>query len=342
MPTTLKDIARETGLSTATISLVLNNKPCKIPQSTRNLVIETAKRLRYSPNQLAVGLVQKKTNTIGVIIPNIGNPFFSQMIFGIDDEAYKNGYTTMIRNTSDSAFRDISCLKDFISRRVDAIIIALASECDDQKTMKQYHQIIDHSPIPIIMIDRYNPQFDCSSIALDHQKSGYLAANYLISLGHKRIAHIHAALGVYSANSRLNGIKLAFMEHNLPYHKEDEYHLSDPPELDNPPFAEQIAKTAVTAVFALNDEIAFDICDQFLKMGIQIPNDISVMGFNNIKFSDQFKIPLTTISHPAYEMGRAALRQTIAEISDQNTEKQRILFDPKLIIRESTANCPQK
>ncbi|MDC7290594.1 LacI family transcriptional regulator [Blautia schinkii] len=334
MPTTLKDIASETNLSITTVSLVLNHKKCRISESTKQLIYDTAERLNYRPNQLAVGLVKRETKTIGLIIPDISNQFFSTLALGIDAEMIKHQRNIILINTNDSPARDLESLQILISRGVDAIILAMASNTPPE-LLSAYAEAIKNAPIPIIAVDRCNPALDCSSLMLNNKKGAYLAVSHLFSLGHKNIAFITGPLNSASSQERLDGIYWAYEAANLTLSNKYIFH-GDYLMSGGISAAEKILKTTeATAIFAFNDVMAIGAYHQIRKQGLSVPDDISIIGFDDISFSDMLEVPLTTISQPTYEIGLETARRVVYEIEHPDAQKQTILFEPQLITRKS-------
>ncbi|MDO4274524.1 MAG: LacI family DNA-binding transcriptional regulator [Eubacteriales bacterium] len=334
MPTTLKDIASETNLSITTVSLVLNHKECRISEPTKQLIFDTAQRLNYRPNQLAVGLVKRQTKTVGLIIPDISNQFFSTLALGIDAEMIKHERNIILVNTNDSPARDLENLQILHSRGVDAIILAMASNTPP-KLFSAYAEAIKNSPIPIVAVDRCNPALNCSSLMLNNKKGAYLAVSHLLSLGHKNIAFITGPLNSASTQERLDGINWAYEAANLTLPKKYIFH-GDYLMSGGISAAEEILRTTdATAIFAFNDVMAIGAYHQVRKQGLSVPDDISIIGFDDISFSDMLEVPLTTISQPTYEIGLETARRVIYEIENPDAQKQTILFEPQLVIRKS-------
>lgn len=338
MRVTLKDIAKETNLSVSTVSLVLNRKSCRVSESTRNIIIETAKRMNYHPNQLAVGLVKQETKTIGLIIPDISNHFFSNLALGIDEEMVKNERNIMLINTNDQPERDLKSIEVLTSRGVDAIILTSSSNIK-ASLIDSYKRLINNSPIPIITVDRCNPVFDCSALKLNNKKGAYHAVNHLLSLGHKNIACITGPANSGSSQERLSGYQWAFEEAGLTL-PEHYIFQGDYSRQSGNNLTERILKeTDATAIFAFNDLMALGAYHCLRQKGLSVPDDMSIVGFDNIDFSDMLEVPLTTVNQPAYEIGRAAAKRALSEITHPNEGKQTINFEPNLIIRKSTREC---
>ena len=337
MSVTIKDIANETGLSVATISLVLNNKANKISDKTKKLVMETANRLNYHPNQLAIGLVKQKTKTLGLIVFDISNPFFSELARGVDDEAHAQGRDIILSSTNNQADRDICSLNNFCARGVDAIILAMSSDIDEDKQLI-YQKVISQLAIPVILVDSHDPSFHCSCVQLDNRKGSYIAATHLLSLGHRNIACITGPSGMHTTQERLEGFAWTLKNAGLPF---DEKYIFEGNCFHQSGYAaaKKILQTDATAIFAFNDMMAFGAFRLLRETGISIPDDMSIVGFDDVYFTELLEVPLTTIRQPAYEIGREAVRRALVEIGNHNAIKQNILFEPELIVRKSSAAC---
>ena len=336
MRVTLKDIAKETNLSVTTVSLVLNKKDCRVSDSTRSLILETAEKMHYYPNQLAVGLVKQETKTIGLIIPDISNHFFANLALGIDDEMLKHDRNIILSNTSDRPERDLKSIQVLRSRGVDAIILAMASNID-RTYIPSYKDLINDSPIPIITVDRCNPALNCSALKLNNKKGAYNAVSHLLSLGHKNIVCITGPANSDSTQERLAGYEWAYRDAGIPLPKKYVFHGDYLRHSGNEATKQILKETDATAVFAFNDLMALGAYHCLRQEGLSVPDDISIVGFDNIDFSDMLEVPLTTVNQPTYEIGREAAKRALLEISGPEAEKQTISFEPHLIIRKSTA-----
>ena len=205
MRATIRDVAKKAGYSISTVSLVLNNKNVSIPQSTRDKVLAAVKALDYRPNQLAVSMVTKKTNVIGLIIPDNSNMFFADLSKAIEVAAHKAGYNLIYGNSSNDSGHDIEYMRMFTDRQVDGIIFAKsASICaeDDIRAM----QFIRESKIPFVSVDRELRGNNIRSVLLDNRRGGYLATRHLLELGHRKIGCVTGPLDLMSSHERLEGL----------------------------------------------------------------------------------------------------------------------------------------
>lgn len=332
--TTIKDIAAKTNLSVTTVSLVLNNKPSKISETTKELVLKTALELKYRPNQLAVGLIKKRTKTIGLIVPDIRNSFFSTLAKGIEDECRKNGWTVILCNTSDKHERDIEYINMLASKSVDGILYCMSADSSLEKFEKSY-ELLNALNIPFIMLDRSFQMPNCITAKLDHVTGGYIAAKHLLELGHKRIACVTGPNNLDDSNCRLEGYKKALQEAGIDYDKniiiEGNYSMDS-----GITAVEHLIGKNFTAIFAFNDMMAYGVYKGLKAHNLLVPADISVMGYDDIFLSEIMEVPLTTVHQPVGRMGAAAARHLIGIIEDGLKDEAIATFPPKLIVRKST------
>lgn len=338
--TTIKDIAAKTNLSVSTVSIVLNNRASRIPKATRDIVIKAAKELNYRPNQLAVGLVTKRTKTLGLIVPDIRNTFFSNLAKGIEDEARKKGWTVLLCNSNDSHKRDLEYIKMLASKGVDGILYSMSAD-SNLKNFKEKFSLIKKLGINFLMIDRYLdfpstfPKIDI--VSLDHFKGGYLATKHLLDLGHKKIACVSGPQNLSESNDRLRGYRKALDENKIEYDEEliiqGDYHIESGREA-----IDKLIEKDFTAVFAFNDMMAFGVLKGLKAHKLSIPGDVSVIGYDDIYLSEILDVSLTTIHQPIEIMGRGATRYFI-DIIDGRKKPLKSLprYSPELIIRESTS-----
>lgn len=333
---TIRDVAQKAGYSIATVSLVLNNKKVSIPQSTREKVWNAAETLNYRPNQLAVGMITKKTKVLGLIIPDNSNMFFAELSKAVEVAARHAGYNLIYGNTNNNPKRDLAYMRMFSDRQVEGIIFAKSSSHameDDEKSF----QFIKSSAIPFVTIDRQVPGSGVYSVDLNHFKGGYLATRHLLELGHRRIGCYTGSLDLTTSNERLEGYRAALAEAKLPFEEalvfEGNYQLGR----ESAALAHFLNK-GVSAIFACNDLMAFGLYREARYNKLNIPGDISIVGFDNIPFSDMMQPGLTTISQPIQEMGECAVKTLIKVINEEeplDAYKSRI-FEPRLLVREST------
>ena len=335
MRTTIKDIAAKTGLSVTTVSLVLNNKPSKISQETRKLVLETARELCYRPNQLAVGLIKKRTKTLGLIVSDIRNSFFSSLAKGIEDECRKNGWTVFLCNTSDQHERDLEYIDVLASKGVDGILYCMSMDSDVEK-FQESQALLSRLNLPYIMLDRTCNLPGVFSVKVDHFTGGLLATRHLLELGHREIACVRGPIHLEDCNARLEGYKAALAERGIAYDptliQEGSYDMPS-----GITAMEALLPRRPSAVFAFNDMMAYGVYKALKHHGLSIPQDISVVGYDDIFASEILEVPLTTIHQPVRRVGEAAARRLLSIIEGEPPAERELLFLPELVIRKSTA-----
>lgn len=333
MRTTIKDIARETGLSTTTISLVLNRKPHRIAAETCQLVFETAKRMKYRPNKLAVGLIKNVTRTIGLIIPDIANVFFSEITKGLQDALYEKEYNLILCNSNDNNQAELRLIEMLNSQLVDGIVLVMSSETYGEKE-KASISALQKMEIPTILIDCFNESAGFSTVSIDNFQASKMAVEYLISLGHTSIACICGPLGPKTNDDRLAGYTAALEEHGINYNEDLIYEGDFRYDSGYNAVAKLLLKNP-TAILCLNDLMAYGAMNALKEQGISVPDDISVMGFDDIFFSKITEVPLTCVNQPSYDMGRKAGELVMYEI-EEHGEPQTITFESTIKIRQST------
>lgn len=335
MRTTIKDIAAKTGLSVTTVSLVLNNRPSKISQETRELVLKTAQELCYRPNQLAVGLIKKRTKTIGLILSDIRNSFFSTLAKGVEDECCKNGWTVFLCNTSDLHERDMAYIDLLASKGVDGIIYCMSMDSDVDK-FQESQTLLHRLNLPYVMLDRTCNLPGISSVKVDHFTGGLLATRHLLELGHREIACVTGPTHLEDSMARLEGYKAALEEWDVPFDpsllQEGSYDMAS-----GIAAMEALIPRRPSAVFAFNDMMAYGVYKALKHHGLSIPRDISVVGYDDIFSSEILEVPLTSIHQPVRRMGAAAVRKLLSIIEKEPQTENAQLFLPELVIRRSTA-----
>ena len=333
--TTITDIARELNVSPSTVSRALNNHPA-ISTKTREAVIELARKRNYQPNVLALNLLRKRTNTIGLIVPEITSYFFSSVISGIQDLLNPMGVNMIIGQSNESYEEEKSIIQTFTSIRVDGFLISPSSET------KQFDhlRLLTENNIPLVIFDRDCEELDVDKVFVDEYKGAFQAVEYLINTGCRRIAHISGPLSLSTARHRLNAYKEALTLHGLPVNEEYIVESSGfAPEHGIDPTKKLLALAQPPdAIFTINDGVAIGAMYVITEAGIVIPDEISVIGFDDDPHSCYFQPSLSTVWQPTYELGMLSARILMKRINSNNDiSKIRIekLF-PELIIRGSS------
>lgn len=329
MPT-MREVAQQAGVSDATVSHVINNTRFVMPE-TRDRVLAAMSSLNYRPNALARSLRQGKTNTIGLILPDSANPFFAEISRSIEDEAFRLGYSVILCNTERDLKREHFYVDVLSKKQVDGMIFIAAGDQVDSLNF------LLGEGIPVVLIDRDLPSREVDAVLSDNQKGGYLATRHLIDLGHTRIACIAGPSNITPSSERIIGYHMALEESDLPYDEElvlcGDYH---------PESGMQITKEFLaqdprpTAIFALNDLMALGALRAAAESGCSVPEDLAIVGFDDIELACYTNPPLTTISQPKEETGIQAVNLLAGRISDKTLPPRRIVLQPQLIIRGST------
>jgi LacI family transcriptional regulator len=335
---TIKDIAKALGLSTSTVSRALRNS-YEINPETKKLVMEYAERMNYRPNPIALSLRDSKSKSIGVIIPEIANHFFSQLINGIESIAYNLGYHVVIFQSHESYEREVANTNYLVSRKVDGLLISLSS-----LTTNLFHfQDLMERGLPIVFLDRVPNAIETHKVVVDNFAGSYEATEHLIKTGRKRIAHLTSPIYLSITTERLAGYKQALEDYGLPfdesyvkycYHggkvaEENEAAVQEMLEMPEPP----------DAIFTASDRLTTGCMSVFQKHNIKVPEQIAIVGFTNISVAELLNPPLTAVVQPAMEMGQQAVELLIRLIEHpQKTD----VFETRslktsLIIRESSA-----
>lgn len=329
---TIKDIAALAGVSKTTVSKVLNNKDEKISNATRQKVLDIVKQKNYIPNKMAQSLVTKETKTIGVIIPDIRNPFFTDIVRGIEDKAFKEGYNIILCNTDESSKKELKAINTLIEKMVDGIIFAPYSK--GELNLNDYDLLTK----PIVLVDKkLNIKNLKGIVTLDNKEGTYLATNHLVGNNHKKILYLSGPLKNKISKDRLKGYKKALKKADIKYDEslvlKGEYSLEWGYEI-----IKKLKYINFTAICAGNDLIAIGAIKALKERNIRVPKDVSVVGFDDIETSSIINPQLTTIKQNSYSMGYESaniLIKNLEKKSFNNIEK--ITFKPELIIRDSTA-----
>jgi LacI family transcriptional regulator len=330
---TIKDIAKELEISVSTVSRALKNHP-DIGAETKKLVQEKARQLKYEPNLMALGLRKNKSNTIGVIIPEIVHHFFSSVISGIEDLAYDRGYNVMVCQSNETFEREVMNAQALLSSRVDGVLVSISKTTFN---FDHFRNFINQG-IPIVFFDRVCPDILTDRVIIDDEAGAFLAVEHLIKIGCKKIAHFTAPQNLLIAQGRLAGYKRALRQFNIEFDPKMVLHC-DSRELaleKTIPFFNEHPE--VDGLFAVNDSTAIAVIQILNKLGKQVPKDIAVVGFGDGPNALITAPSLTTIEQKGYEMGTEAVSFLFDKIEKENTSEnfQTKVILPTLVKRDST------
>ncbi len=330
---TIKDIAEKLGISTSTVSRALKDHP-DISKKTRQAVQELSKLLGYKPNLIALNLKNSRTNTIGLIVPEIQHFFFSTIINGIEEVAYQNNYNVLVVQSNESYLREVLNTQTLLANRVDGMLVSFAKETKD---FSHFQQVIDNE-IPMVFYDRVLDDFHADSVMVDDYSGAYNAVNHLINKGCKRIACYTSPQNLILSQKRVEGYKNALLHHNIAFDSNLLYAC------DTYEAAMKISTSILKKVdrpdgiFCVNDLTAVGVIKVARKLNLNIPNDLKVIGFENSKSAEICEPELSSVDQFGYELGKKAASILLERIKGNvfDYEPKKHVLKTKLIIRESS------
>lgn len=330
---TIRDIARILGISKSTVSRALNNH-YDVSQETAQKVRELAAKIDYHPNLLAQHLKLQRTNTIGVIIPETVNRFFAKAVGGIQQVATNAGYNVMICQSNESMALEQNNLQTLLASKVDGLLISVSRQTDRH----DHFRYAIEKDVPIVFFDRIIEELDVSQVYSDNFDICYQGTKHMIDQGCKRIAFIAGPKHLYTSRNRLNGYLAALEENNIPISESliihTTYQVNNVEEYTRHLFS---LRNKPDGIFAINDITALEIMHILKKRGLHIPTDVAVLGFNNETICRMVEPTLSSIEHPAFDMGIAATEILLKQIANKEVFHEKRLIKSKLVIRESTS-----
>jgi len=328
---TIRDLAEAAGVSVTTVSQILNGKGERFSLDTRRRVHQLQEEMGYVPDFNARNLIMKSAQTIGVLVPNLGNPFFSMFVRGVQETSRERHFIPLIFGANHDEKLESYYLEELIKRAVDGLIIASASI-----TAEAIDNILKKNGIPYLLIDQNGgPSVD--RVRINDEQGGQLAADHLVALGHEKIAVVMPEDLTQNLQIRLAGFKRRLAEHHVDLPERAIVH-SAMTKLGGYQATAAVLAQHPTAVFAINDETALGLMRGLHEQGLSVPNDISVLGYDDIDL-DEYVVPkLTTIHQPVVTMGQQATGLLINRIKDQRQAAQLVDLPVDLRERESTAH----
>jgi LacI family transcriptional regulator len=338
--TTIYDIAVEVGTSAATVSRVLSNSGYPVKEEVRDKILEASERMNYSPNIIGRMLKKSESMDIGVIIPTISNPFYSQIILGIELEARQRGFNILLCNSFREAEAEKKYMDSLYQKQVRGIIV---SSIDENHVLLGKMQ---QSGVKVVIFDQNIDDVKFNRVGFDYMKGGMLAVEYLIAMGHRNIAFVTAPLIRRSRKETMDGYKFGLIKNGVEFKEENVIASSSEEEAEGVTYEFENGRKLVrrflelkerpTAIFAVNDMTAFGIIQELVNNGIRVPEDVSIIGFDNIEFSSMISPPLTTINQPSFQTGKLACKMLLDSISDESYgEEVCMLMEPSLVVRKS-------
>lgn len=334
MPT-IRDVAKEAGVSISTVSRVLNNEDI-VNEETKKKVLEATEKLNYSPNLMARSLITKSTRLLGLIVPDITNPFFPELAKGVEITAHYYGYNVILCNTEANIQSENKYVEMLLQHRIDGLIFMVFSKELEAQLKKLRPQL----PIVLGELPSNDTRFD--AVYTDNVLGARLAVKHLISLGHQRIAIVTGPLWLKSSQDKLQGYRNALLESILNYDpelvRESNSRLEGGYEAINQ-LMELPEHQRPTAVVFGNDLMAIGAMKALDEIGVKIPDDMAVVGYDDIPLASYSHPPLTTIAQPKFELGRLTLELLLDKIEQKKVmDYEHIVLEPRLVIRESSVN----
>jgi DNA-binding LacI/PurR family transcriptional regulator len=335
MRVSIKDIAKAAGVSHPTVSRALSDSPL-ISEETKVRIQRLAQEMGYSPNALARGLVTRQTYSVGMVVTTIADPFVAEVVQGIEATAHDHGYTVILCNSESTPEREIASVEMLRSKRVDGVIVTAS------RVGALYLEYLELIGGPIVLINNHNEESGryTFSVSVDNRHGGRLAAGHLVQLGHRRIAYVAGPANHSSDLDRLAGYRQALAEGGIE---------PDPalvvPGNGRPDGGEEALQAILaldprpTAVFCYNDMTAIGLIHAARQAGLAIPQDVAVVGFDDILFAAYLYPPLTTIAQPKVEMGQQAMHMMLALITaseDSEEDLANVVVQGKLVVRASS------
>lgn len=331
----LKDIAQEAGVSTALVSYVLTNKEekARVGREMALKIRKIAHRLNYQPNHIARSLKSGRSDTIGLIVADISNPFFANLARTIEDEAKQHNYTVIFGSSDENADKSADLINVLLNRQVDGLILIPAEGSEQQiRQLKKQH-------VPFVLADRYFPGISTSHICINNYESAYNAVSHLVKSGRKRTGMIAYATTLHHIAERKRGYSEALRDHGLPSRqllKTARYaHLKE----DTKQAIDQLLGSSkpADAVFFATNSLAIEGLKYINELGIRVPEDLAVLSFDESEAFDLFYSPVTYIRQPVLEMGKMAVRLLLDQIMGRQKTHEAVCMETTLVIRRSSS-----
>jgi DNA-binding LacI/PurR family transcriptional regulator len=337
---TIRDIASRAGVAPMTVSRAINENGYVSPEA-RERIMRAVKDLDYHPNRLARSLKSQRTHVVGILLPDIGHPFSAELSRHLEETLLSRGYTSFISTTQRSIEREQTALNTFFDHRVDGIVVAtLETRAGNDALLRFVNR-----GLPVVIVGRTLSHPNVDQVNADHWKGGHEMVKHLVSLGHRRIGFIGASVLIHSGLPRFQGYLDGLREHDCAISPDL---IVGPDNLNSPAFATQeegydgmrrllALAQPPTAVFARNDACAIGAIRAARELGLVVPDDIAIAGFDNVPMSAYTTPPLTTVNQPTATIAQRAADYLVARIEGRATSERRDLcLDCEVVIRQST------
>ena len=324
MAATIADVARRSGVSTATVSRILSGSAPARPE-TRARVLAAARELGYRPSGVARALKRRETRTLGLVVTDITNPFYPQIVRAAEIAAHERGYGLVLANGEDDPVRELQHLELLVERRVDGIVIA------SSHLTRHHAERLDEITVPIVLVNDPIAHASRPAITADHRLGTRLATEHLLELGHRRIGHISAPPEHVAAGLRQRGVIDAMRGIGTPLVLEGDGGVAG-----GAAAVPALLEAGITAIVAYNDLTAIGALGALREQGARVPHDVSLVGFDDIPMAAWTEPPLTTVRQDTEALGRWAVERIIRALTGEPAAAERVLLEPTLVIRYST------
>jgi LacI family transcriptional regulator len=327
---TMADVAREAGVSLMTVSRVVNEKG-EVSPTTRQRVLEVIEQLGYRPSAIARGLATQRTGSLGLVMPDVANPFFSDVARGAEHVAYAEGYNIFLCNTDEDPQRELSVLQSLEEKQVDGVVLC-SSRLDDG----ELEASLARHPAGVLVNRRLERDGVVGSVLIDDETGGQIATQHLLLAGRRAVGFLAGPPASRSGHQRAKGYRAALTAAALPHHPEWTRHCS--PGVQSGRETARYLLTAypeLTAFFCYNDLVAVGALQACADLGRQVPDDLAIVGFDDIPLAALVIPPLTTCRVHRYELGAQAMRLLLDQINGCHDECTKIVLQPELIVRAS-------
>lgn len=335
MAVTINDIAKKAGVSQTTVSRVLNDSGY-VKEETKQKVLKAINDFNYTPSAIARSLSTNKTNTIGVIVPEINNPFFGEIIQGISQVADEHNLNIILSNTDDNKEKELKALKLLKEQRIQGIIFTPTYPEDQFNS--EYLGSIENLGIPVVLVDGHVKFFNTSGVFIDHVKGAYDGTTALIEAGHKKIAIITGYINSKPARDRLTGYKKALKINNIPIDERYIFYGDYSHERAYEATVELLKmEDRPTAIFVMSNMMILGCIKALFEENLKIPKDMAIMGFDKIDPLNIIGMNISFVNGPTIEMGRTAMNMLIDQLNNKEGEKElkRTILTPELVLKGS-------
>ncbi|NKE04411.1 LacI family DNA-binding transcriptional regulator [Mesobacillus selenatarsenatis] len=331
MSYTIKDVAKHANVSIATVSRVLNGQS-GYSKATEEKVLHAIKELEYQPNAIARGLISKKSNTVGILFPEVSSQFSSKILRGVEEAAHRLGSSVIVCNTASHGQRTMKYLQLLSEKRVDGILFV------SERITEEYYKTLDSMKIPVVLISTESYQYPLPFVKVDDKHAAFTATDYLLKMGHSKIGMLSGNKDdLIAGQPRIDGFKQALVQSGLPINEKRIIHSQGFSFKDGftglPKLLEQ--SPDLTAIFAASDALALGAISAAYKLGVKIPDQLSIIGYDNLPIAEMAIPPLTTVAQPLEEMGMVAAEMLFSMMDQGGKRVESRIMPHSVIERES-------